>query len=238
MVALVTGAQRGIGAAIARELAARGAQVVLGHVVESERAAALADELPDAWPLEFDVTDPEAVAGAFSTIAERAGRIDIVINNAGLRADGLAMRLKDEEWRRAMAVNLDGVFHCCREALKLMRKGGGSIVNISSVAAFAGSVGQANYAAAKAGVIGLSRSLALEYAGRGIRVNCVVPGLVDTEMTEQLKPAMREQFLSQIPLKRFGTPEEVAHAAAFLAGPESSYITGAVLHVNGGGYIA
>lgn len=241
-VALITGAQRGIGAAIARRLVGAGAEVVINHIEEDDRAAALEKELcrgaGRAWSLKFDVTKSRAVSGGFEEIAARAGRLDILVNNAGMRLDGLALRMKDEQWRRAMAVNLDGVFYCCRTALALMRKAGGSIVNVSSIAAFAGSVGQANYAAAKAGVVGLSRSLALEYASKSIRVNCVIPGLVETEMTEQLKPAFREEFIKRIPLGRFAEPEEVASAVLFLASDAAGYITGAALHVNGGGYLA
>ena len=240
--ALVTGAQRGIGAEIAALLAGAGAEVVLNYFEQQDRAAELAEQLSKgggkAWPLEFDVTDSQAVTGAMEELAARRGRLDILVNNAGLRLDGLALRMSDQQWRSALAVNLDGTFYCCRAALALMRKGGGSIVNISSVAAYTGSVGQANYAAAKAGVVGLSRSLAIEYATRGIRVNCIVPGLVETEMTEKLKPAFREEFLSRIPLRRFGEPQEIAAAALFLASDAASYITGAVLHVNGGGYLA
>ena len=239
-VALVTGAQRGIGAEIACFLAAAGAQVVVNYVEEEERALALVKQLGGekrAWPLAFDVTDSDAVSTGFEEIAAHHGRLDILINNAGMRDDGLALRMSDAQWRQAVAVNLDGSFYCCRAALALMRKGGGSIVNVSSVAAFGGSVGQANYAAAKAGVVGLTRTLAVEYASRDIRVNCVVPGLIDTEMTAQLKPSFRQQFIDRIPLGRFGEAHEVAAAVLFLASDAASYITGTVVHVNGGGYL-
>jgi 3-oxoacyl-[acyl-carrier protein] reductase len=241
-VALVTGAQRGIGAEIARQLAGAGAEVVINYTVEPELAAGLAAEINGsggkAWALEFDVTSSAAVTAGFETLLERSGRLDILVNNAGIRADGLALRMSDAQWREALAVNLDGALYCCRAALALMRKSGGSIVNISSIAAFAGSAGQANYAAAKAGLIGLSKSLAVEYASRNIRVNCVVPGLIETQMTQSLKQAYREKFLQQIPMGRFGEPQEVAATVLFLASDAASYITGAAIHVNGGGYLA
>ena len=241
-VALVTGAQRGIGAECARVLAAAGAEVVVGYLVEPERADALCKEIikagGKAWCKSFDVTDSSAVTGAFEKIAERFGRLDILVNNAGLRVDNLALKMSDEQWRKALAVNLDGVFYCCRAALALMRKGGGSIVNISSIAAFTGSIGQANYAAAKAGIVGLTRSLAVEYGGRGIRINCIVPGIIETEMTADLKAEYRADLLSRIPLKRFGEAADIAHTALFLASDAAAYISGATLHVNGGGYPA
>lgn len=241
-VALVTGAQRGIGAEVAKLLAQAGAEVAIGHVVEPERAEAVAAEIEQgagqAYPLCFDVTDSAQVLKAYEQLIERSGKLDILVNNAGVRADNLALRMSDSEWRKAMAVNLDGAFYCCRASLSLMRKTGGSIVNISSVAAFAGSVGQANYASAKAGLVGLTKSLAVEYASKNIRVNCIVPGLIETEMTDALKPAFREQFMSQIPMGRFGTAEEVAAGVLFFASDASSYITGAALHINGGGYPA
>lgn len=241
-VALVTGAQRGIGAEIARMLAAAGADVVINHVIEPERAAEVAAEINGRGPgrasvVKFDVTKSAAVTAGFEEILERHGHLDIVVNNAGMRQDGLALRMKDEQWRETLAVNLDGVFYCCRAAVAVMRKTGGAIVNISSVAAFAGSTGQVNYATAKAGVVGLTRSLAVEYAGRNIRVNCVVPGLIETEMTLSMKPVFREQYLKLIPLGRFGEAQEIAAAVLFLVSDAAGYITGIALHANGGGYI-
>jgi 3-oxoacyl-[acyl-carrier protein] reductase len=239
-VALVTGASRGIGAACATALSAAGASVFVntrgGDSAGSDLVEALNAAGGSAELLTFDVSDPAGIKVAFAQVQEKHGRLDVLVNNAGRRADALALRMTDEQWRDSMAVNLDGVFYCSREALALMRSGGGSIVNVSSAAAFAGSVGQANYAAAKAGVIGLTRTLAIEYGGRGIRVNCVVPGLIDTAMTEDLKPAYREQMIAQIPLKRFGRPEEIAATVVFLASDAASYVSGATLHVNGAGY--
>jgi len=242
-VALVTGAQRGIGAEIAKMLGAAGADVVINYLVEPDRAKELAKEINDRGPgraftIEFDVTNSAQVTAGFEKIIEEHGHLDILVNNAGMRKDGLALRMSDDQWKDTLSVNLDGVFFCSRAALAVMRKTGGSIINISSVAAFSGSTGQANYATAKAGVVGLSRSLAVEYASRNIRVNCVVPGLIETEMTESMKPAFREQYLSRIPMGRFGEVREIAAAVLFLASDAAGYITGVALHANGGGYIA
>jgi 3-oxoacyl-[acyl-carrier protein] reductase len=241
-VALVTGGSRGIGLACAKALHAAGATVVLADIAFGEESAqfiAAVQPAPNAVStLELDIADGPAVKDTIARLGKQAGRLDILVNNAGRRIDNLALVMKDEEWRGALAVNLDGVFYCSRAALALMRKTGGSIVNISSVAAFAGSVGQVNYAAAKAGVVGLTRSLALEYGSRNIRVNCVVPGIISTAMTSNVAPELMDDFVSRIPLKRLGLPEDVAQAVLFLASDAASYITGACLHVNGGGYPA
>jgi 3-oxoacyl-[acyl-carrier protein] reductase len=241
-IALVTGASRGIGEACAYALADAGATVLVNAREENEDTARVCHTIRSAGGTSevslFDVADSAQVKQAFAAIAEKHGRLHILVNNAGRRVDALALRMSDEQWRQSLAINLDGVFFCCREALGLMRAEGGSIVNISSVAAFAGSAGQANYSAAKAGVIGLTRSLALEYGGRNIRVNAVVPGIIETAMTGNIKEALREQMLAQIPVRRFGRPEEVASAVLFLASQDASYISGATLHVNGGGYPA
>lgn len=241
-VALVTGAARGIGAACARALAAAGAEVALNDLAAGmgadDVAAQITAEGGRAFWLPFDVTQSAAVNQGFAALAERCGGLDILVNNAGGRFDDLALIMKDEQWHSALRLNLDSVFYCCRAALKLMRKRGGSIVNVSSVAAFAGSIGQANYAAAKAGVVGLTRSLALEYGSRSIRVNCVVPGIIDTPMTSDISEGQRAELMRRIPLGRFGQPEEVAWAVLFLASPAAAYITGAAVHLNGGGYPA
>jgi 3-oxoacyl-[acyl-carrier protein] reductase len=241
-IALVTGASRGIGEACASALADAGATVLVnsrdGDPDTEKVAQTIRDAGGNSEVLFFDVADSARVKSAFAQIAEKYGHLHILVNNAGKRVDALALRMSDEQWREALAVNLDGVFFCCREALGLMRGGGGSIVNVSSVAAFAGSAGQANYSAAKAGIMGLTRSLALEYGGRNIRVNAVVPGIIETAMTSNIKDSLREQMLTQIPVKRFGRPEEVAAAVVFLVSDAASYISGATLHVNGGGYPA
>jgi 3-oxoacyl-[acyl-carrier protein] reductase len=241
-VALVTGGSRGIGLACAKALHGTGVRVALADVAFGDESAdfiskAAASPNP-AWTMTLDITNSTAVKDVIAGLGKHAGRLDILVNNAGRRVDNLALVMKDEEWRAALAVNLDGAFYCCRAALALMRKGGGSIVNISSIAAFTGSTGQANYAAAKAAVVGLTRSLAVEYGSREIRVNCVVPGVILTQMTSDLKPEYVDEIVARIPLKRLGLPEEVAQAVLFLASGASSYITGACLHVNGGGYPA
>jgi 3-oxoacyl-[acyl-carrier protein] reductase len=241
-IALITGAGRGIGTACATALASAGAQVALNYRSSAAEVEALAQAIADAggqaWPVQFDATDSAAVDRAVNAIVERCGRLDVLVNNAGQRFDGLAQGMSDDQWRKAIAANLDSTFYCCRAAIRAMKRTGGSIVNIASVAAFAGSAGQANYSAAKGGVVSLTRSLALEYGGRGIRVNCVVPGIIETAMTADVPEKHREDWLSRIPLRRFGTPEEVAQAVLFLAGDMASYISGATLHVNGGGYPA
>jgi 3-oxoacyl-[acyl-carrier protein] reductase len=240
-VALVTGASRGIGASCARLLAAAGAYVLLNSRGADDDAALLQREISEAGGsaevLAFDVADSAAVNSAFEQLKAGPGKLDILVNNAGKRNDGLALRMSDAQWDEVIGINLSAVFYCCRAALPLMR-GGGSIINIASVAAFAGSAGQVNYSAAKAGVLGLTRSLALEYGGRNVRVNCVVPGIIETAMTADVKYELIEQWKAQIPLKRLGQPDEVAAAVLFLASPAGSYISGATLHVNGGGYPA
>lgn len=245
-VALVTGASSGIGAACAVTLAEAGAEVAVNFLASSKDMETAANGLVAkiekaggmAFALGFDVSDSKAVLSGFEKLVERTGRLDVLVNNAGRRVDNLALRMSDAQWRECLAVNLDGAFYCIRAALALMRKGGGSIVNISSVAAYTGSAGQANYSAAKAGLVGMSNSLAIEYGSKNIRVNCVVPGLIETPMTIDLKPAYRAELISRIPLKRFGDPEEVANTVLFLASDLASYINGATLHVNGGGYPA
>jgi 3-oxoacyl-[acyl-carrier protein] reductase len=239
-VALVTGAGRGIGAACARELASAGYYTIVNYRTSEADAAAVLQHIESTGGqgdlLQFDAADSGAVDAAVTALLERSGRLDVLVNNAGQRFDGLAQSMSDEQWHRAIAANLDSTFYCCRAAIRAMKRTGGSIVNIASVAAFAGSAGQANYSAAKGGVVSLSRSLAIEYGGRGIRVNCVVPGIIETAMTASVPEKHRADWLSRIPLKRFGTPEEVAQAVVFLASDQSSYISGATLHVNGGGY--
>jgi 3-oxoacyl-[acyl-carrier protein] reductase len=243
--ALVTGASRGIGAACAQALAEAGAKVALNYRDSEDGSrdsravlAAIQAAGGEAVSVPFDVADSAAVSAGVAEVVQALGGLDILVNNAGARFDGLAMTMKDSQWREALGVNLDGVFFCCREAIRQMRKTGGSIINVSSVAAFAGSAGQSNYSAAKAGVLGLTKSLALEYGSRAIRVNCVVPGIIETAMTGEVKPELLEAWLKQIPLGRLGTPDDIARAVVFLAGPDSAYITGATLHVNGGGYPA
>ena len=238
-VALVTGASRGIGRAVALELARAGAEVAVNYAASEGPAQEVVREIEAlgrrALAVKFDVADPEAVARGVKEVEEAFGRIDILVNNAGITRDGLCMRLKEEDWERVLSVNLKGAFLVTRAALPgMLKRRWGRIINISSVVAFSGNPGQTNYAASKAGLVGFSRSLALEVASRGITVNVVAPGFIETDMTAALPEKAREALLSRVPLGRPGTPEEVAYAVVFLASEKAAYITGTVLHVNGG----
>ncbi|HEX2656784.1 MAG TPA: 3-oxoacyl-ACP reductase FabG [Polyangia bacterium] len=239
-VALVTGASRGIGRAIAVALGARGARVVVNYASQeaaaAETAAAVAAAGGTAATKRFDVSDAAAVDAAVKEIAAEGG-LHILVNNAGIAVNALTLGAKDADWKRALDVNLTGAFYCARAALRPLMKAkeAGRIINITSITAETGSAGQAPYVAAKAGLIGLTKTWAREYASRGITVNAVSPGYIDTEMTaKDLPPDRREELLKSIPLGRVGSPEDVAAAVAFLASPAASYITGEVLRVNGG----
>jgi 3-oxoacyl-[acyl-carrier protein] reductase len=239
-VALVTGASRGIGRAIAVSLARAGAgEVVVNYqsneAAAEEAAAAVRDAGGRATLARFDVADAEATEKAIKGIVERSGRLDILVNNAGFTADNLVLRQKEDEWTRVLAVNLGGAFHCVKVAARvMMRARYGRIVNISSVIADMGNAGQGAYAAAKAGLLGFTRSMARELAPRSITVNAVSPGFIDTDMVRDLPEGVREMYLNLIPLQRLGTADEVADAVTFLVRRQSSYITGHVLAVNGG----
>ena len=232
--ALVTGASGGIGAAIARTLHHGGAAVVLTGR-RHDALEALAGELGERVSVEVaDLADPQA-PGRLVEAVEAAGGLDILINNAGLTRDNLALRLKDEDWQAVLDVNLSAGFRLIRAALRgMMRRRFGRIVTITSIVAITGNPGQANYAAAKAGLIGMSKALALEVASRGITVNCIAPGFIDTAMTAALADAQRERLLERIPAGRLGAGADVAAAALYLASDEASYVTGQTLHVNGG----
>ena len=240
-VALVTGASQGIGAAIARRLQQAGATVVLNHPdlgrsrLDAEGIAAEfnGDRADSAMVIAADVTDPAAVQGMMRAIAERWGGLDLLVNNAGVLRDRTIARMTLDEWRAVIDTNLSGVFHCCKFGLEILRDGG-SIISLGSLAATAGFHGQANYAAAKAGVHAMTRVLARECARRSIRVNAVAPGVIDTPMAAQIAGEVREQMIRAIPLQRLGRPDEVASAVLFLASDLASYVNGHVLEVNGG----
>ena len=232
--ALVTGASGGIGGAIARQLHGQGARVVLSGR-RREALDQLAGELGErAVPAPCDLADPDAADRLIRTV-EAGGGLDILVNNAGLTRDNLALRLKDEDWQTVLDVNLTACFRLIRSALRgMLKRRFGRIVNITSIVAVTGNPGQANYAAAKAGMIGMSKALAAEVAGRGITVNCVAPGFIETPMTDALGAEQRTRLLEQIPLGRLGSGADVAAAVGYLASPEAAYVTGQTLHVNGG----
>ena len=233
--ALVTGASGGIGGAIAGALHGQGATIALSGT-RREALEALAGALGDrAHVCPADLADPAAPAALVAAAEAALGTVDILVNNAGLTKDGLALRMSDADWQRVMDVDLAAPFRLCRAALKgMLRRRSGRIINIGSVFGSTGNPGQANYAAAKAGLMGLTKSLAQEVASRGITVNLIAPGFVETAMTDALPEAARETLAKQIPLGRLGRPADIAAAAVYLAAEEASWVTGAILHVNGG----
>ncbi|MCG6962862.1 MAG: 3-oxoacyl-[acyl-carrier-protein] reductase [Acidobacteria bacterium] len=237
-VAVVTGAGRGIGRAVAKRIAREGALVVCTDVMDpSETVEIISKDGGAAEGMVFDVTSAEAVDDAVKSIHERHGRIDILVNNAGITRDQLLVRMKPEEWRQVLAINLDGAFTMTQPVARIMmRQRSGRIVGISSVVGLMGNAGQCNYAASKAGLIGFTKSLARELGSRGVTVNAVAPGYIQTPMTDKLTDAQREALLRSLAIPRLGTPEDIAEAVAFLVGPGGSYITGTVLNVSGGLY--
>jgi 3-oxoacyl-[acyl-carrier protein] reductase len=238
-VALVTGASRGIGRAIALELARQGAKVAVNYAGSEAKAYEVVEEIKkmgrEAVAIQADVSSAEAVEHMVKTALEQFGRIDILVNNAGITRDNLLMRMKEEEWDQVMNTNLKGVFHCIKAVTRpMMKQRYGRIVNIASIVGISGNPGQANYVAAKAGVIGLTKTAARELASRNITVNAVAPGFITTDMTDSLSDELKAEMLKQIPLARFGEPEDVAKVVAFLVSDAASYMTGQTLHVDGG----
>ncbi|MEN2985668.1 MAG: 3-oxoacyl-[acyl-carrier-protein] reductase [Thermodesulfovibrionaceae bacterium] len=240
--AIITGSSRGIGKTVAEEFAKRGVNVVIVDINE-EASVRVAEEIKSSFQVETlavkaDVSNTEEVKRLFEETVKKFQKIEILINNAGITKDNLLIRMKDEDWDAVLNVNLKGAFLCCREAVKIMSKYRyGRIINIASVVAFIGNPGQVNYSASKAGLVALTKTLAKEYASRGITVNAVAPGFIQTAMTDVLPEKVKEEMLRMIPLQRFGTTYDVANAVVFLAKPESEYITGQVIHVNGGMYM-
>jgi 3-oxoacyl-[acyl-carrier protein] reductase len=238
-VALITGAARGIGQTIALALAQPDLMLYINDVTPPEAAAETIREVEARGAkgsyLQFNVADLSQVEQAVEGIIKESGRLDILVNNAGITRDQLLVRMKEEDWDQVLAVNLKGAFNCLKAAAKpMIKQRFGRIINISSIVGIMGNAGQANYVASKAGLVGLTKSAARELASRNITVNAVAPGFIETAMTQNLPEKVREAMLAQIPLNRFGSPEEVAHAVAFLASDQAAYITGQVMHINGG----
>jgi 3-oxoacyl-[acyl-carrier protein] reductase len=240
-VALVTGASRGIGAAIALELAHRGLKVI-GTATSDAGAAGITDMLSahaGCKGAKLDVNDAAAAEALIDGIVKEHGGLQVLVNNAGITRDMLAMRLKDEDWDAVLNTNLKAVFRMSRAVMRtMMKQRYGRIISITSVVGASGNAGQANYAAAKAGVAGMTRALARELGSRAITVNCVAPGFIETDMTSGLPEEQRKALLGQIPLGHLGKPEDIAHAVAFLASPQAGYVTGQEIHVNGGMYMS
>ncbi len=239
-VALVTGASRGIGQAVALALAAQGAKVI-GTATTDAGAAAITQALAP-WGgrgLALNVTDAAALDAAIDGVVKAEGALHVLVNNAGITRDQLAMRMKDDDWDAVLDTNLKAVFRASRAVMRpMMKQRHGRIINITSVVGASGNAGQANYAAAKAGVAGMTRSLARELASRNITVNCIAPGFIETDMTASLPEAQRAALMQQIPLGRLGAPQDIAAAVVYLAGPGGAYVTGCELHVNGGMHMA
>ena len=240
-VAIITGASRGIGRAIALTLGGAGFDIVIASP-ELENNEKVAQEVraagAGAMTLDLNVASADSVKQGVAKVLAEKGRIDVLINNAGIARDALAMRMKAADWDLVLKINLEGAFHCIQAVLPgMMKNRWGRIVNMASVVGQAGSVGQANYAASKAGLIGMTKSIAQEMASRGITANCIAPGYIDTDMTQALPEEIRKKILAQVPMGRMGTPQDIANAVKFLVSDDASYITGQVIAVNGGMYM-
>jgi 3-oxoacyl-[acyl-carrier protein] reductase len=239
--AVITGGGRGIGKAIAETLARRGVNIVVVDVnldIAKETSKYLATLGVRSIAAKADVSNASDVSAIFQTAAKEFEKVEILVNNAGITRDGLLMRMREEDWDAVLNINLKGTFLCSKEVIRLMSKQRyGRIINIASVVAFMGNPGQANYSASKAGIVGLTKTTAREYAGRGVTANAVAPGFITTAMTDALPENIRTEMMKSIPMGRFGTVEDVANAVAFFAAPETGYITGQVIHINGGMYM-
>ncbi|MEH7122899.1 3-oxoacyl-[acyl-carrier-protein] reductase [Bacillus sp. JJ1532] len=238
-IALVTGASRGIGREIALELARQGADIAVNYSGSEERANQVVAEIKEmgrsAIAVQCDVSNSESVANMVKETIDAFGKLDILVNNAGITKDNLLMRMKEDEWDDVININLKGVFLCTKAVTRqMMKQRSGRIINISSIVGVSGNPGQANYVAAKSGVIGLTKTSAKELSSRGITVNAVAPGFITTDMTDKLQEEVKEAMLKQIPLARFGEPSDIANVVVFLASEDSRYMTGQTLHVDGG----
>ncbi|MCX7338415.1 MAG: 3-oxoacyl-[acyl-carrier-protein] reductase [Alphaproteobacteria bacterium] len=243
--ALVTGATGGIGSVVAHTLAKQGARLAISDIMARESALAeLASALKESYGTEVfifpcSLSEAESVESLFPAAEKALGKIDILVNNAGITRDNLGMKMKDDEWQQVIDINLTASFRLCRAGIKSMMKNRyGRIINIASVVGATGNPGQANYCASKAGLVGMSKALAQEVATRGITINCVAPGFIESPMTNSLSDVVKEKILSSIPFGRMGKPEEIAAAVAFLSSPEACYVTGQTIHVNGGMHMA
>ncbi|GBR99086.1 3-oxoacyl-ACP reductase [Staphylococcus aureus] len=240
--ALVTGASRGIGRSIALQLAEEGYNVAVNYAGSKEKAEAVVEEIKakgvDSFAIQANVADADEVKAMIKEVVSQFGSLDVLVNNAGIIRDNLLMRMKEQEWDDVIDTNLKGVFNCIQKATpQMLRQRSGAIINLSSVVGAVGNLGQANYVATKAGVIGLTKSAARELASRGITVNAVAPGFIVSDMTDALSDELKEQMLTQIPLARFGQDTDIANTVAFLASDKAKYITGQTIHVNGGMYM-
>lgn len=237
-VALITGGSRGIGRAISLLFASQGAFLVVNYASSKDEAVSLVKEIEElgggAIAVEANVANSQDVKSMIDVIVDKYGRLDILVNNAGITKDMLLLRMTEAEFDDVIDVNLKGVFNCTKHASRVMMKNGGSIINMSSISGLTGNIGQSNYSASKAGVIGFTKSVAREFAGKNLRVNAIAPGFIDTDMTDRLSGGIKDNLLANIPMGRMGKPEEVANTALFLASDLSAYITGQVIGVNGG----